>query len=198
MRKSLPFAALLVLLLPAAWPAGTEPARDIDWAVLVPPVTQAPVNMKSRLKVEEMSHRSDPAQGYADITPQTAGPLDDLESDLVSEWTQLPVPEAVYFGRYAGKRLFPAGFSLADRPSAVGAELIGEAVNLHFGKTVRDCALHDCRGALHHVFIGNAAWFAELLDKPLLLGLFCIARPGMLRRLLLGRHRELFFCLFGA
>jgi hypothetical protein len=68
MRKSLPIAALLVLLLPAAWPAGTEPARDIDWAV--PSVTtQAPVNMKSRLKVEEMSRRSDPAQRYADITP---------------------------------------------------------------------------------------------------------------------------------
>jgi hypothetical protein len=48
MRKSLPIAALLALLLPAAWPAGTEPAREIDWAMLVPAVTQASVNMKSK------------------------------------------------------------------------------------------------------------------------------------------------------
>ena len=68
MRKSLPIAALLVLLLSAAWPAGTEPAREIDWAVLVPPVTQAPVNMKPE---SFLANAQPPGGGGVRVAPQT-------------------------------------------------------------------------------------------------------------------------------
>ncbi len=50
MRKCLNIAVLMLLMLAPAGvqAAGSEPARDLAWAALVPPVTQAPPNLKSK------------------------------------------------------------------------------------------------------------------------------------------------------
>ena len=49
MRQWLKTTALAVLVLPAiAGGAGADSARELAWSALVPPVTQAPGNLKSR------------------------------------------------------------------------------------------------------------------------------------------------------
>jgi uncharacterized protein len=48
MRRFLTVMALLTLACPASLKAGAEPPRDIAWAALVPPVTQAPTDLKSK------------------------------------------------------------------------------------------------------------------------------------------------------
>ena len=76
MTSALKLAALAVLLWPAALSAADAP-RDIAWAALVPPVTQAPPNLKSK-------------SFLANATPPGAGAPQIPESGWMSSRTQQP------------------------------------------------------------------------------------------------------------
>ena len=54
--------------------------------------------------------RSTPFQDHTNIARHSIGKVYDLDFQLVSEWTKLPVPEVVQFLRKTRQRCFPARF----------------------------------------------------------------------------------------
>src|SRR5215471_19739133 len=93
--------------------------------------------------------RSTPAQRHADVARHSAREIDDLNLELVAAGAQVFFPEVVQLLRQSGQRLFPARLRLVDRPSAIGADLVGETADENLGQAIAGRPLDDDRGALH-------------------------------------------------
>ena len=80
------------------------------------------------------------------------------------------VPELIDLLRLAGERRFPARLHLVDGAPAVGAQLVGEANNLHLGETVLRGALDDRGSATDTLLVGDPRRLRQLIDQSLHFG----------------------------
>src|SRR5437763_4834702 len=119
--------------------------------------------MFSCLLISTSVRCSSPAQRHADIPRHTPRKIDDLYSQLVTARTKILVPELIDLLRHAGQRLLPAGLLLIDGPPLVRAQLVREAVDLHFRKAIVHRTLDDLDCAGNRLLVGEARGLVELI-----------------------------------
>src|ERR1700712_3354549 len=97
-----------------------------------------------------------PGNGNGDVTWHAIGVVDDLVADAIAARFQVVGPELKDFLRNPCQRILPAWFPLVDGASPVGAQRVGEPVDLHFGQSVAHRSLDDGRGELDFLLLGFA------------------------------------------
>src|SRR5215470_9066054 len=109
--------------------------------------------------------RSTPLQRDGDVAGHPVGKVGDLEAGLVTERSQVLIPEPVHLLGHACQRVLPARFQIVvDGAPVIGAQGIGEAEDFDLGQAVLDRALNDSGRPLERLLLGNAGGLGKLLD----------------------------------
>src|ERR1700742_2198379 len=89
-----------------------------------------------------------PGQDDADVSGHAAWKIDDLVKNAIAPRFQIVRPELVNFARDSRECFLPARLTLIDGATAIGAERVGKAVDLHLAEAIAHCTLDHGGGEL--------------------------------------------------